>query len=190
MEQISLCATPTEPKCSGAFVPQLENLSVSSAAQSCPSLCDHMDRSTPGFPVHHRLPELAQTLVQGVGDVIQPSHLLLSPSPPWNSPGQNTFPSPGDFLHPRISPGSPALQEDSVPSEPPGKSIPSPNHPPTTSILFNSPRWPFEKASWLISLAYLKSTIPVIIRIKSFPYFPFHGSSLMHTSLAMILKFM
>ena len=82
MEQISLRATPTEPKCSGAFVPQLENLSVSSAAQLCPSLCDPMDHSTPGFPVHHRLPELAQTLVQGVGDVIQPSHLLLSPSPP------------------------------------------------------------------------------------------------------------
>ena len=41
-----------------------------------------MDCSTPGFPVHHQLPELAQTHVHRVGDAIQPSHLLLSPSPP------------------------------------------------------------------------------------------------------------
>ena len=44
-------------------------------------LCDLMDRSTPGLPVHHQLPELAQTHVQWVGDAIQPSHPLLSPSP-------------------------------------------------------------------------------------------------------------
>ena len=45
-------------------------------------LYDPMDCSTPGFPVHHQLPELAQTYVHRVGDAIQPSHLLLSPSSP------------------------------------------------------------------------------------------------------------
>ena len=51
-----------------------------SVAQSCATLCDPMDRSTPGFPVLHCLPEFAQTHVRGVNDVIQPSHPLLSPS--------------------------------------------------------------------------------------------------------------
>ena len=54
----------------------------SSVTQSCLTLCDLMDCSTPGFPVHHRLPELTQTHVHWVGDAIQPSHPLLSPSPP------------------------------------------------------------------------------------------------------------
>ena len=54
----------------------------SSVAQSCPTLCYPMDCSTPGFPVHHQLPELAQTRVHQVGDAIQPSHPLPSPSPP------------------------------------------------------------------------------------------------------------
>ena len=54
----------------------------SSVAQSCPTLCDPMDCSTSGFPVHHQLPELTQTHVHWVGDAIQPSHLLSSPSPP------------------------------------------------------------------------------------------------------------
>ena len=53
-----------------------------SLAQSCPTLCDPMDCSTPGFPVHHQLPELTQTHDHWVGDAIQPSHPLLSPSPP------------------------------------------------------------------------------------------------------------
>ena len=56
--------------------------SVSSVTQSCLTLCDPMDRSTPGLPVHHQLPESMQTHVHRVGDAIQPSHLLLSPSPP------------------------------------------------------------------------------------------------------------
>ena len=51
-------------------------------AQLCPTLCDPMECSTPGFPVHHQLPELTQTRVHCVGDVIQPSHPLSSPSPP------------------------------------------------------------------------------------------------------------
>ena len=53
-----------------------------SVAQLCPTLCDPMDCSTPGLPVHHQLPELTQTYVHGAGDAIQPSHPLLSPSPP------------------------------------------------------------------------------------------------------------
>ena len=48
--------------------------------QSCAALCDPMDCSTPGFPVHHQLPKLAQTHVHRVGDAIQPSHPLSSPS--------------------------------------------------------------------------------------------------------------
>ena len=60
----------------------LHEAMLSSAAQSCPTLCDPMDRSTPGLPVHHQLPELAQTHVHRVSDAIQPSHPLLSPSPP------------------------------------------------------------------------------------------------------------
>ena len=59
-------------------------VSVCSAAQSCLTRCNPMDCSTPGFPVHHQLPELTQTHVHGVGDAIQPSHplspLLLPPS--------------------------------------------------------------------------------------------------------------
>ena len=51
-------------------------------SQSCPTLCDPMDCSTPGLPVHHQLPEFTQTHVHWVSDAIQPSHPLLPPSPP------------------------------------------------------------------------------------------------------------
>ena len=54
----------------------------SSVVQSCPTRCDIMDWSTPGFPVHHHLLELAQAHVYWVGDAIQPSHPLSPPSPP------------------------------------------------------------------------------------------------------------
>ena len=60
----------------------LDSVQFSSVAQSCPTLCDPMDCTTPGFPVHHHLPELPQTHVHWVGDTIQPSHPLSSPSPP------------------------------------------------------------------------------------------------------------
>ena len=60
-----------------------------SVAQSCPALFDPMNRSTPGLPVHHQLPEFTQTHVHPVGDGIQPSHPLLSPSPPAPSPSQH-----------------------------------------------------------------------------------------------------
>ena len=69
-----------------------ENCSIfSSVAQLCPILCDPMDCSTPGLPVHHQLLELAQTHVHQVSDVIQPLHPLLSPSPP----AFNLFPALG-----------------------------------------------------------------------------------------------
>ena len=56
----------------------------SSVAQWCPTLCDPMNRSTPGLPVHRQLPEFTQTHVHWVGDAIQPSHPLSSPSPAFN----------------------------------------------------------------------------------------------------------
>ena len=61
----------------------------SSAAQSCPTLCDPMNCHTPGLPVHHQLPEFTQTHVHRVGDATQPSHPLLSPSPPAPNPSQH-----------------------------------------------------------------------------------------------------
>ena len=63
-------------------MPSLEEVQFSSVAQSCPTLCDPMDCTTPGLPVHHQLPELAQTHVHQVNDAIKPSHTLSSPSPP------------------------------------------------------------------------------------------------------------
>ena len=56
----------------------------SSVTQPCPTLCDPMDCSTPGFLVHHQLPELTQTHVHRVGDATQPSHPLSSPSPAFD----------------------------------------------------------------------------------------------------------
>ena len=61
----------------------------SSVTQSCPTLCDPMDCSTPGFPAHQQLPESAQTHVHRVGVAIQPSHPLSSPSPPAFSLSQH-----------------------------------------------------------------------------------------------------
>ena len=59
---------------------------IRSVAQSCRTLCDPMNRSTPGLPVHHQLPEFTQTHVHRVSDAIQPSHPLSSPSPPTPIP--------------------------------------------------------------------------------------------------------
>ena len=58
-------------------------------AQSCPTLCDPMDCNTPGFPVHHQLPDLTQTHVHQDSDAIQPSLPLSSPSPPAFSLSQH-----------------------------------------------------------------------------------------------------
>ena len=57
------------------------SIQFSTVTQSCPTRCDTMNRSTPGLPVHHQIPEFTQTHVHWVGDVIQPSHPLSSPSP-------------------------------------------------------------------------------------------------------------
>ena len=57
-------------------------LQFSSVTQLCPTLCEPMDCSTPGLPVHHQLPEPTQTQVHHAGDAIQLSHPLVSPSPP------------------------------------------------------------------------------------------------------------
>ena len=59
-----------------------DSVQFSSITQSCPNLCNLMNHSTPGLPVHHQLPEFTQTHVHWVGDAIQPSHPLPSPSPP------------------------------------------------------------------------------------------------------------
>ena len=70
------CPSPTRvPLC-------FRTVPFSSVAQSCPVLCDPMSRSTPGFPVHHHLREFTLSHVHRVGDAIQPSHPLSSPSPP------------------------------------------------------------------------------------------------------------
>ena len=58
-----------------------KKVQFSSVTQSCPALCDPMDCSIPGFPVHHELLELAQTHVHWIGDAVQPSHPLSSPPP-------------------------------------------------------------------------------------------------------------
>ena len=62
---------------------------IRSVVQSCPTLCDPMNRSTPGLPVHHQLPEFTQNHVHRVSDAIQPSHPLSSPSPPAPNPSQH-----------------------------------------------------------------------------------------------------
>ena len=62
------------------------SVQFSSAAQLCPTLCNPMNRSTPGLPVHHQLPEFIQIHIHRVSDAIQPSHPLSSPSPPAPNP--------------------------------------------------------------------------------------------------------
>ena len=87
--------------CSSNFMKISTSVQLSSVAQLCVTLCDPMDCSTLGFPVHHQLPEVLQTLVHWVGDAIQPSHPLPSPSSPafklpqnWYFPMSRFFTSP------------------------------------------------------------------------------------------------
>ena len=68
---------------------KISNHQFSSGFQSCPTFCDPMNRSLPGLPVHHQLPEFTQTYVHQVSDVIQPPHPLSSPSPPAPNPSQH-----------------------------------------------------------------------------------------------------
>ena len=89
-----LCEAPRDSKnpCVCLHVPSPSRaLSVrfSSVAQLCLTLCDPMNRSTPGLPVHHQLLEFTQTHVHRVSDAIQPSHPLSSPSPPAPNPSQH-----------------------------------------------------------------------------------------------------
>ena len=65
------------------------SVQFSSVTQSCPTLCNPMNRSMPGLPVHHKLPEFTQTHVHWVSDATQPSHPLSSPSPPAPNPSQH-----------------------------------------------------------------------------------------------------
>ena len=82
----------------GQSPPVLRNCSIhiystsvqfNSVAQSCPTLCDPMNHSTPGLPVHHQLPDFTQIHVRRISGAIQPSHPLLSPSPPAPNPSQH-----------------------------------------------------------------------------------------------------
>ena len=68
---------------------QFSSVQFTSVAQLCPTLVDPMNRSTPGLPIHHQLPEFIQTHAHRVGDAIQPSHTLSSPSPPAPNPSQH-----------------------------------------------------------------------------------------------------
>ena len=65
------------------------SVQFSSVAQSCPTLCNPVNCSTPGLPVHHQLSEFTQAHVHQVGDAIQPSHPLSSPFPPSPNPSQH-----------------------------------------------------------------------------------------------------
>jgi len=65
------------------------HIQFSSVIQSCPTLCDPMNHSTPGLPVHHQLSEFTETHVHQVSDAIQPSHPLSFPSPPAPNPSQH-----------------------------------------------------------------------------------------------------
>ena len=67
----------------------LISVQFSWVTQSCPTLCDPMNRSMPGLPIHHQLPEFTQTHVHRVSDAIQPSHPRSSPSPPAPNPSQH-----------------------------------------------------------------------------------------------------
>ena len=78
---------------------KMASVQFSLVAQSCPTLCDPMDCSTPDFLVHHQLPKLAQTHVHQVGDAILPSHPLSSPSPPTFNPSQIRVFSNESSLH-------------------------------------------------------------------------------------------
>ena len=68
---------------------QIRSDQTRSVTHSCPTLCDPMNRSMPGLPVHHQLPEFTETHIHRVSDATQPSHPLLSPSPPAPNPSQH-----------------------------------------------------------------------------------------------------
>ena len=79
----------TESAHAGTLYVRPSSVQFSLVAQSCQTLCNPMNRSTPGLPVHHQIPEFTQTHVHPVCDAIQPSHPLSSPSPPAPNPSQH-----------------------------------------------------------------------------------------------------
>ena len=86
-------------ECVNAVYCHPASVQFSSVSQSCLTLCNPMDRGTPGLPVHHQLLKFTQTHVHWVGNAIQPSHPPLSPSPPAQSfPASRSFPVPLDGL--------------------------------------------------------------------------------------------
>ena len=82
-------SSPPQKYISCASHIQPSSAQFSSASQLCPTLCDPMNHSTPGLPVHHQLLESIQTHAHRVSDAIQPSHPLSSPSPPAPNPSQH-----------------------------------------------------------------------------------------------------
>ena len=78
-------------QCMAKLLQYCKVIQFSSVTQSYPIFCDPMNRSTPGLPVHHQLPEFTQIHVHWVGDAIQPSHPLSSPSPPALNPSIRVF---------------------------------------------------------------------------------------------------
>ena len=78
--------SPVDAPSRKCIVGKTGSVQFRSVTQSCLTLCDPMNGSTPGLPVHHQLPEFTQTHVHRVGDAIQPSHPLWSPSPPAPNP--------------------------------------------------------------------------------------------------------
>ena len=87
-EYSSFCCI-VDPCCLSIYISYCVSVQFSSVAQLCLTLCDPMNHSTPGLPVHHQLPEITQTHVHRVGDAIHPSHPLSSPSPPAPNPSQH-----------------------------------------------------------------------------------------------------
>ena len=85
MRNIPLVCVP----CLQVLIYLFTSLQFGSVTQSCPTLCNPKNRSTPGLPVQHHLPEFTQTHVHRVHDAIQPSHPLSSPSPPAPNPSQH-----------------------------------------------------------------------------------------------------
>ena len=85
---------PGLPHCRQILSSWATREAFSSVAQSCPTLCDPMNRSTPGFPIHHQLPEFTQNHVHQLGDAIQPSHFSVVPfsSCPQSLPASGSFP--------------------------------------------------------------------------------------------------
>ena len=86
---LSLSLSLSRRECTQCTQNQIILVQFSSLVQLCLTLCDPTDCIMAGFPVHHQLPELAQTHVHQVGDAIQPSHPLSSPSPPASNLSQH-----------------------------------------------------------------------------------------------------